>query len=105
MKTVEYKGSSTQFNSPIIIITSNINPLEWYKNADPQHRLALIRRLAEFGKVYHHRYGTEPYDRTLQIKDIADRYRCSEEQKEKAIKRDDYVFDNFDLFEEMTMIH
>ena len=65
MKTVEYKGSSTQFNSPIIIITSNINPLEWYKNADPQHRLALIRRLAEFGKVYHHRYGTEPYDRTF----------------------------------------
>lgn len=99
MKTVEYKGSSTQFNSPVIIITSNINPLEWYKNANDEHRLALIRRLAEFGKVYHHRYGLEPYDRTPQIKDIAERYRSSEEQRKSAIARDDEIFSNFKLFE------
>lgn len=98
MKTVEYKGASTQFNSPIIIITSNTNPLEWYKNANDEHRLALIRRLSDFGKVYHHRYGTDPHDRTPLIKSIAEKYRSSAEERRKAIERDDEICNSFALF-------
>jgi len=99
MKTVEFKGSSIQFNSPTIIITTNINPLEWYKNANDDHRLALLRKiLACNGEVYHHRYNQEPFDRTPQIQAICDKYRTSGVQIKEAIQRDDDIFNNYTLF-------
>lgn len=41
-----------------IWITSNIDPANWYPNANPAHQAALRRRLVEFGTVVH-MTGTE----------------------------------------------
>lgn len=36
-----------EFNAPSIIITSNINPDDWYLFANPEHKKALARRFDE----------------------------------------------------------
>jgi hypothetical protein len=42
---VEVKGSSTVLKAEKIWITSNLNPLEWYKELDEATYLALYRRI------------------------------------------------------------
>lgn len=42
---VENKGGSTKFNSPTIIMTSNMDPLKWYKKIDDL--APLLRRITE----------------------------------------------------------
>lgn len=62
---VEVKGGTLEFNSPIIVFTTNKNPLKWYKwEHDPHAHLALKRRVTHwliFEKVEndfkHYDYG------------------------------------------------
>lgn len=42
---VDIKGGAKEFNSKRIIITSNKNPRDWYKNISTEHKIALLRRL------------------------------------------------------------
>lgn len=44
---VSIKGGSRLLKAETIIITSNVSPHEWYKNADSESRKALLRRLDE----------------------------------------------------------
>lgn len=50
---VPIKGGYTWWCPRTILITSNINPENWYANANEGHRAALQRRLREFGTVVH----------------------------------------------------
>lgn len=47
---MEYKGGMIEFNAPTIIITSNLDPSDWYINDARASRDALARRLT---KVIH----------------------------------------------------
>lgn len=52
--TLESKGSSCQFNSKIVIFTSNFHPRDWYSCENigfTWERSPLRRRLAEFGQI------------------------------------------------------
>ena len=49
--TVPIKGGFTYWVPRTIYITSNLPPKEWYKNAEEEHRRALMRRLTEFGTI------------------------------------------------------
>lgn len=42
---VEVKGYSVPLEATEFWITSNINPRDWYPDADPNHKAALLRRL------------------------------------------------------------
>lgn len=42
---VEVKGSSIQFNSPVIFITSNEHPRDWYPHLNERFQRALMRRI------------------------------------------------------------
>lgn len=46
---VEYKGGMTQFNSKVIIITSNFNPEEWFEHK--KNRQAFFRRITEIRHI------------------------------------------------------
>lgn len=100
-KLVQFKGGSTQFNSPNIIITTNIHPLDWYKNANPEHRLALFRRIADIGKVYEHVYNGDPIDRTSKFVEIKKKYISSDVEKYRKIKESDQKYDNFVLYDDI----
>lgn len=45
---VETKGGATQFNSPVICITSNVDYVDWYSHCDPKSKDAFTRRVTEF---------------------------------------------------------
>lgn len=52
--TCESKGSSVQFNSRIVVFTSNFHPKDWYDpevTKMPWDRSPLMRRLAEYGQI------------------------------------------------------
>lgn len=53
---IEFKGGEVQFDSPLIVITSNHDPADWYRSEDPGSRKALARRL-RLGTVEH--FATE----------------------------------------------
>lgn len=42
---VEIKGSATVLNAVLIIVTSNIDPRNWYPDLDQETKEALLRRL------------------------------------------------------------
>ena len=48
---VPVKGGYAWWVPCTIYITSNLHPKEWYKNAEPEHQRALMRRLTEFGTI------------------------------------------------------
>lgn len=50
---VPVKGSHAWWVPTHIYITSNINPEDWYENAKPEHKAALLRRLRGFGHIEH----------------------------------------------------
>jgi len=49
---VEYKGGNKKFNSKRIVITSNIEPADWYPNLDQETKEPLKRRINEFASIY-----------------------------------------------------
>lgn len=51
---VPVKGSFVKWCPKRIYITSNLDPRDWYANASPAHREALLRRLREFGTIHHY---------------------------------------------------
>lgn len=50
---VPVKGGYVWWCPRQIYITSNIEPKDWYPQALPNHRAALLRRLTEFGEIKH----------------------------------------------------
>lgn len=48
---VAVKGGHTWWVPKTIYITSNLNPSEWYPQANTNHQAALMRRLREFGTI------------------------------------------------------
>ncbi len=63
---VEVKGATLEFNTNIIVFTTNKNPLKWYKwEHDPHAHLALKRRVTEWmifeksleGSYKNYKYG------------------------------------------------
>lgn len=50
--TVDVKGGTKQLKANTIIITSNVHPRDWYKNADIESIKALFRRLNEIRYFY-----------------------------------------------------
>lgn len=98
MKAVEVKGGFTQFDSANIIITTNVHPLTWYEHAKGDHRLGLIRRIAEIGTVYFHEDGVEPEDRTHLFKDISNKYKTSPEAKLKRKAVDESIYANYNPY-------
>lgn len=48
---VPVKGAFAWWAPTTIYITSNINPAEWYVNANEEHKRALMRRLTENGTI------------------------------------------------------
>lgn len=56
---VECKFGAVEFNAQKIWITSNLNPRDWYPNADEETKAALRRR---FTRVVHFGKGLEPFD-------------------------------------------
>lgn len=56
---LEAKGVNFQFVSKKIVITTNIDPKDWYPNAKEDGRLPLERRIREFAKIYDFGPSTE----------------------------------------------
>lgn len=52
--SVEPKGSVVPFNSGTLIYTSNVDPVNWYKNykGDKLHKDAMERRIQEFAEIF-----------------------------------------------------
>lgn len=50
---VPVKGGYVWWCPKTVLITSNIEPKLWYRNANEKQQLALLRRLREFGTVVH----------------------------------------------------
>ncbi len=50
--TLEAKGSNFQFVSKKIVITTNLDPCEWYMGVPRHARLPLQRRLREFARIW-----------------------------------------------------
>lgn len=50
---VELKGSYTEMNSKIIVIITNLDPMDWYPSCPQVVRAALHRRIKEYAMVYH----------------------------------------------------
>jgi hypothetical protein len=50
---VPVKGQHAWWVPKHIFITSNIDPADWYPNANDRHKAALSRRLEEFGSIEH----------------------------------------------------
>jgi hypothetical protein len=50
---VPVKGNFVWWVPKTIFITSNIEPKEWYENANKNHQAALMRRLTEYGSIEH----------------------------------------------------
>jgi len=50
--SVDIKGSSKMLRAKTIILTSNVNPRDWYKNADEESQKALFRRFDEIRYYY-----------------------------------------------------
>lgn len=51
MMQVPVKGGYVWWNPKTIYLTSNINPKDWYPQANEEHKAALKRRLTEFGHI------------------------------------------------------
>ncbi len=51
---VEPKGGQVPFNSELIVVTSNVDPVDWYKNykGNPLHKDAFQRRIRDFAEIY-----------------------------------------------------
>ncbi len=49
---VEYKGGNREFNSKKLVITTNIEPMNWYPGKDEEGFSMLKRRLDNFAKIY-----------------------------------------------------
>lgn len=51
---VEPKGSQVPFNSDELVLTTNVDPRDWYKKftGKPEHKKALRRRIREFCTIY-----------------------------------------------------
>jgi len=103
MKAVEVKGGFTQFDSENIIITTNVHPLTWYEHAKGDHRLGLIRRIADLATVYFHEDGVEPEDRTQLFKDISKKYKTSPEAKLKRKAVDESIYANYNPYSSDVM--
>jgi len=56
---LEAKGRSFEFSSKQIIITTNIDPKDWYPNLSPQKKAPLARRIQEFAAIWDFETGTE----------------------------------------------
>lgn len=50
---VPFKGGYTWWCPQTVLITSNIKPSDWYRNANEAQQAALMRRLREFGNIVH----------------------------------------------------
>jgi len=48
---IEYKGGGVNLQAKRFIITSNINPLDWYTGTNNKHQLALQRRISKVIEV------------------------------------------------------
>jgi len=48
---IEYKGGSTQLQADKFIITSNVDPQDWYRGANNEHQAAVARRLTKVVEI------------------------------------------------------
>lgn len=51
---VQPKGDQVPFNSHTIVVTSNVDPVNWYRNysGDAEHKRALATRIRLYAKIY-----------------------------------------------------
>lgn len=101
-KHLEVKGGTTQLNSEYIIITSNLHPLDWYNKATPLHRLALLRRISQYGQVFYHSIGNAPEDITHEFIKLFNSFR-SPTVDQSAAKRQKMLnkFKNYYINDEL----
>lgn len=57
---LEAKGRSFQFSSKVIIITTNIDPRDWYPNLSIEKKAPLARRINEFATIWDFEAGEYP---------------------------------------------
>lgn len=55
--TIEYKGGNSNFVSKKIVITTNIDPKNWYPGLDKETKEPLRRRIEEYAKIYDFKKG------------------------------------------------
>ena len=51
----EYKGGTREFTSKKIVITTNIEPMDWYPGKDAEGFSMLRRRILEFAEIWEFR--------------------------------------------------
>jgi len=64
-RDAEIKGGYTKFKPLTIILTSNINPRDWWPTAEPNHWTAFVERVVSCKKIYKHEGQTVEEDDPL----------------------------------------